>query len=242
MQGSKRPHIESDFFGSLSQQRLPSPAEQSDLLLEWMGHEGDSRPGKRINIGYDNPPLFGIVGAVDAHDISWIVGALKTQGLIDGTHTSNAYYAHLTPKGWQRVADLKKAFVSSRFAFFARRFENPELDRVFAQCLRPAVAETGYELRTVTQRAGLVDAIIEDEIRRCRFLIADLSDENAGAYWEAGFAEGLGKPVIYICRAASADKIHFDTNHRHTVKWDPSALDETAMRLKAVIRNTLLIA
>ena len=65
----------------------------------------------------------------------------------------------------------------------------------------------------------------------------------AGAYWEAGFAEGLGKPVIYICRAKEGDaekKTHFDANHRHTVRWDLSTLDETAKKLKAVIRNTLL--
>jgi nucleoside 2-deoxyribosyltransferase len=95
----------------------------------------------------------------------------------------------------------------------------------------------------VTQRAGLVDAVIEDEIRRCRFLIADLSDDNAGAYWEAGFAEGLGKPVIYICceKIEGAPKqTHFDANHRHTVRWDLASLDQTATRLKAVIRNTLL--
>jgi nucleoside 2-deoxyribosyltransferase len=65
-----------------------------------------------------------------------------------------------------------------------------------------------------------------------------LSDSNAGAYWEAGFAEGLGKPVIYICKAAA--EMHFDTDHRHTVRWDLSDLDQAAKKLKAVIRNTLL--
>jgi nucleoside 2-deoxyribosyltransferase len=84
-----------------------------------------------------------------------------------------------------------------------------------------------------------VDAVIEDEIRRCRFLIADLSDDNAGAYWEAGFAEGLGKPVFYVCRS-DPRTTHFDTNHRHTVTWDLASLDQTVTKLKAVIRNTLL--
>jgi hypothetical protein len=32
-----------------------------------------------------------------------------------------------------------------------------------------------------------------------RFLVADLTDRCPGAYWEAGFAHGLGKPVIYMC-------------------------------------------
>jgi nucleoside 2-deoxyribosyltransferase len=101
-----------------------------------------------------------------------------------------------------------------------------------------AVKQTGYDLRTVTQKAGHIDAIVEDEIRRCRFLIADLSDANPGAYWEAGFAEVLRKPVVYICREGI--ETHFDTDHRQTVRWDLANLGETAQRLKAVIRNTLL--
>jgi nucleoside 2-deoxyribosyltransferase len=75
-------------------------------------------------------------------------------------------------------------------------------------------------------------------------VVADLSNQNNGAYWEAGFAEGLGKPVIYICRAADeyGEEIatHFDASHRHTVKWDLAAPADFAIRLKAVIRNTLL--
>lgn len=100
----------------------------------------------------------------------------------------------------------------------------------------------------VSQRAGLIDAIMEHEIRRCRFVVADLSDDNAGAYWEAGFAEGLGKPVFYLCCEKDPGdptrdkKTHFDTNHRHTVRWnpDPGSFEATAATLKAAIRNTLL--
>jgi hypothetical protein len=93
------------------------------------------------------------------------------------------WQGHLTAQGWKRFEDLKRGHIASRFAFFARKFNNPDLDLLFDTCLRKAVEETGYELRRVTQRAGLIDAVIEDEIRRCRFVVADLSDDNAGAYW-----------------------------------------------------------
>ncbi|MCH8858285.1 MAG: hypothetical protein IID54_01745, partial [Proteobacteria bacterium] len=119
-----------------------------------------------------------------------------------------------------------------------RKFENTELDRAIETHFQEAVAQTGFKLQTVTQKAGLIDAIIENEIRNCKFLVVDLSDNNDGAYWEAGFAEGLGKPVIYICKEGV--KSHFDTEHRHIIKWHPDKLDEAAQRLKAVIRNTLL--
>jgi nucleoside 2-deoxyribosyltransferase len=79
------------------------------------------------------------------------------------------------------------------------------------------------------------------EIRTSRFLIADLTHENRGAYWEAGFAEGLGKPVIYTCEKSKfgVQKTHFDTNHHETVVWEKENLSEAAEKLKVTIRATL---
>jgi len=44
------------------------------------------------------------------------------------------------------------------------------------------------------------------EIRSAKFLVADLTDENRGAYWEAGFGEGLGKKVYYTCEASNSTR------------------------------------
>lgn len=78
-------------------------------------------------------------------------------------------------------------------------------------------------------------------IRSARFVVADLTHDNNGAYFEAGFAEGLGVPVIYTCEAQKfkEKKTHFDTNHMHTVPWDITNLDEAGRLLTATIRNTL---
>jgi hypothetical protein len=239
LQGSKRPVLTSDFFSSLSDHSPPTPAEMSDNLLLLIDQRVNGRPGTSISIDHNNDlSICSSIGAVDGEDVLWTTRNLVEQKLLDGKWLNHFTNGYLTASGWQRVENLKRAHTSSKYAFFARQFSNPDLDKAYTECLRKAVAQTGFELRIVTQKAGHVDAIIEDEIRRCRFLIADLSDHNAGAYWEAGFAEGLGKPVIYICR--NGVTTHFDTNHRHTVTWDLANLDDTARRLKAVIRNTLL--
>lgn len=239
----QRCNLTRDFFESLRDKSLPTPAEASDNLIVWLATQMDGRPGNMVDFAFADPLVLGNAGVVEASGVKWIVSNLESQGVLRSRSNGITCTADLTAAGWQRFEDLKRAHVSSKFAFFARKFSNVDLDKVFETCLRPAVWQTGYELRLATQRAGLVDAIIEDEIRRCRFLIADLSDDNAGAYWEAGFAEGLGKPVIYICRATADGAVketHFDANHRHTVRWDLSSLDQTAKELKAVIRNTLL--
>jgi hypothetical protein len=240
LQGKTPPILSPMFFNSLSRRTLPTPAEMSDYLLLKIAGEVEGRPGELISIMcQSNLSLMASIGAVNGMDVLWVVRDLQAKNLFDGKWMDDDYVSgYLTGAGWQRIEELQRAHIASRYAFFARKFANTDLDNLFDNCLRKAVADTGFELRTVTQKAGHIDAIIEDEIRRCRFLVADLSDGNAGAYWEAGLAEGLRKPVIYICR----DKIetHFDTDHRQTVRWDLSKLDETATRLKAVIRNTLL--
>jgi len=221
LQSGRRPQLTTDFFRSLTERAPPTPAEASDNLLLWLAEEADGSPGKLIPIAYSDARIQALIGVISDSDLKYVALELQAQGLLRGTTHSEMYQGRLAPSGWRRVEELRRAHVASRYAFFARKFDNPDLDRVFDECLRPAVAQTGFELRAVPQRAGLVDAIIEAEIRRCRFLIADLSDDNAGAYWEAGFAEGLGKPVIYVCRAKEGDaekKTHFDANHRHTVR------------------------
>jgi len=76
-----------------------------------------------------------------------------------------------------------------------------------------------------------------------RFLLADLTHGNQGAYWEAGFAEGLGKPVIYTCEKTVFENKehgpHFDTNHHLTVLWSEDRRHQAAIDLKATIRATL---
>jgi hypothetical protein len=57
---------------------------------------------------------------------------------------------------------------------------------------------------------------IKKEIRASQFIIADLTDERPSCYFEAGFAEALPRPVIYVASKQSVIKpgvdtrVHFD--------------------------------
>ncbi len=65
------------------------------------------------------------------------------------------------------------------------------------------------------------------EIRRSGLLVADLTGHRQNVYFEAGFAMGLGIPVIYTCREdeASDDKVQFDTRQYKYIPWtDPADL------------------
>jgi nucleoside 2-deoxyribosyltransferase len=105
------------------------------------------------------------------------------------------------------------------------------------------VKQAGFDLFRLDEapKAGLIDDNMRVSIRTSDFVISDLSDDNPGAYWEAGYAEGLGKPVIYTCEKEKfeKEKPHFDTNHHLTIIWDKKNSQEAGEKLKATIRATL---
>jgi nucleoside 2-deoxyribosyltransferase len=116
-------------------------------------------------------------------------------------------------------------------------------NRAVDECFRPAVKRTGFELRLISdkQPAGLIDNQLRAAILASRFVISDLTHGSPGAYWEAGYGEGLGLPVIYTCEKAAwqKQKTHFDTNHLKTIIWDPENLEHAGEGLTATIRATL---
>jgi predicted RNA-binding Zn-ribbon protein involved in translation (DUF1610 family) len=233
--------VHSRFIDSLEGHELPNPAEQLDRLVLFLGKHQDS-PGTSETAICGN--LRAKIGAISEHDEDYIIGEAAKVELIENVEELNeGYVIRLTLTGWQRYEELKRGATHSRTAFMAMQFNDATLDTVYANCFQPAVEETGFKLKRVDDdpEAGFIDDKLRVDIRMSRFLIADLTHGNQGAYWEAGFAEGLGKPVIYTCAKAYWDenKTHFDTNHHHTVIWEENDLGAAAEKLKATIRNTL---
>jgi hypothetical protein len=189
-----------------------------------------------------------VIGAESAEGFNLVVNHLVESDLLKAPVIRDAkgfshYQAMLSVKGWEHVEKLRRENPSSRLAFMAMEFGNVTLDRVFLEALKPAAVATGFDLRRLDEkpRAGLIDDRLRVEIRNARFLVADLTNENPGAYWEAGFAEGLARPVIYTCEKSkfAKEKTHFDTNHHLTIIWDINDLASAAEKLKATIRATL---
>jgi len=228
---------------------LPAPSEALDGLVVWFA-KISPWPGAKFDITY--PEFRAVIGAVDESAFDAYVGWVRETGWFDSTNSETSAGAailqtSLTPAGWERYRELTSTGFGSRHAFMAMKFGDPELDSLLTQHFAPAIKEAGFDLRTVAdgQAAGLIDDQIRVGIRTARFVVCDLTHGNQGAYWEAGFAEGLGKPVIYTCREdvfISPDKSvrpHFDTGHLATIVWSPENVLNAASRLKAMVRATL---
>jgi hypothetical protein len=153
----------------------------------------------------------------------------------------------LAPVGWERYRELSRSVPGRHYGFMAMKYGDQEIDAVVRQHFAPQVKLAGFDLERLDegQPAGLIDDQLRVRIRQARFLVVDLTHGNRGAYWEAGFAEGLGIPVIYTCRRDVFEDPkhehhpHFDAAHWVTVPWDPADPASAAVKLKITVRATL---
>jgi len=227
---------------------LPTPREQVDNLIRWIG-ENQTSPDEpaRANIELIAATVGAQVSAPESNEsaFQWLIAEIGNENLFvwDARQPAVQVLLRLRMKGWELYEQLRHRIADVRTAFMAMQFGNAELMSVLERCFKPAVKRAGFDLRALNelQPAGLIDNQIRAAIRSARFVVADLSHDNNGAYFEAGFAEGIGLPVLYTCRREKfeAEKTHFDTNHMVTIPWDLDDLDDAAKRLTATIRVTL---
>jgi hypothetical protein len=222
----------------------PTPREQAENLILWIGDKQQS-PDKWESSA-SNEALAAIVGArisINESAFHWLLTEIAPEQWFEVITAQYQIKLRLSIKGWDFYQQLCHKHVVSRTAFMAMQFGDGMLNKMFENCFKPAVALAGFELRSVNegQGAGLIDNQIRAAIRSARFVLADLTHDNNGAYFEAGFGEGLGLPVIYTCEVEkfNAKKTHFDTNHMVTIPWDEADPDSAASSLTATIRNTL---
>jgi hypothetical protein len=242
MQRDRRPpFVTNELVERFVKTSLPSVFDQAYNLVRLLAG-AQSGPGEAVNFDA-NRDLFSI-GAKSADGFLYVISQAEQLRFIETTHADGPQVrARLTFNGWDQYEKLQRGRVESRKAFMAMRYGDAALDEIVDRYFRPAVGQTGFALIRLDDqpRAGLIDDRLRVEIRASRFLVADLSHDNLGAYWEAGYAEGLGKPVIYTCEREKFEhaKTHFDTNHHLTVVWDAGDPAPAAAALKNTIRATL---
>ncbi len=244
------PELSESMINAILEKPLPRPHEQADLLIRWFAQHSDN-PGDEVSLDPIEHHLS-IIGTNTEEGVVLILSHLIEKGLVKGELNINyGGFSHyvgfdqlaLTFDGWNHYETLLKGSTTYRKAFMAMKFGDADLNAVLENVFKPSVKMAGFDLFKLDDepRAGLIDDRLRVEIQSSDFLIADLTHANNGAYWEAGYAEGLGKPVIYTCEKEQFDsqKTHFDTNHHLTVVWDKNAPEQAGELLKATIRATL---
>jgi hypothetical protein len=141
--------------------------------------------------------------------------------------------------GWEKFEKLKESEQPSKRCFVAMSC-SPDLASAYEEGIKPAVVEAGYDPVFVEREEHndkICDLIIS-EIRSSKFLIADVSGQRQNVYYEAGFAHGLGRGVIWTCRQGEEQNIHFDTRQYNHILWEN--VEELRKKLLNRIKATIL--
>lgn len=130
--------------------------------------------------------------------------------------------------------------------------QNSNSNTVFvAMSFAPSMRETKETIKKVIIENEFVPIIMNEyehnnqivpkmlnEIENAHFVIAELTNHNNGAYYEAGYALGKGKEVIYVCNKASFEEDgHFDVRQVNAILWETQ--DELYKKLDTRIKKTI---
>jgi nucleoside 2-deoxyribosyltransferase len=144
--------------------------------------------------------MLSVAYAKHVEELRSLLGALDELGYLKGPEVLGSQDYSLTLSGFSE-AERMAAVTESDQCFVALWFDDKMRD-VFNTSITAAAEKCGYKAMIIPMKEhndDITDHIIA-EIRRSRFIIADFTGLRGGVYYEAGFAAGLGKPVIYTCR------------------------------------------
>lgn len=197
--------------------------ERADRLLRFIASQ-IKMVGKRLSLSEQSYGAYAHSESIDWLEIDYLIKYLTENGWVRGTGYMGGHSIEVTVAGYNRIAE-QAVNVNSAQAFVAMWFDK-SMDDAFAKGIKPAIADAGYRPSRIDaiEHIGKIDDAIIAEIRRSKFIVADFTQgpdgARGGVYYEAGFARGLGLPVIFTCRNDSMENVHFDTNHYNHIVWD----------------------
>ena len=144
-------------------------------------------------------------------------------------------------KGWQKVELLKRPTSGANNQVFVAMWFTELTNNIYTQGIKPAIESIGnlkpIRIDMVEHNNKICDQIIA-EIKKSKFLIADFTGNRGGVYFEAGFAQGLGLPVIWLVKEEDVNNLHFDTRqYNHIVYKD---VEDLRKKLIARIEATII--
>ena len=141
----------------------------------------------------------------------------------------------LTPHGYSRVDEIQKNTSHGRNVLIAMKFGDDTIP--LREAIRKGIQDAGYHAVFIdeVQHNAFITPELLKYIRDSKFVVVDLTHKNNGAYFEEGYAMGLGKPVIQLCRKGT--RLHFDIAQKNTIMW--ACEDDIPERLTNRIKATI---
>lgn len=183
---------------------------------------------------------FLLTALQEAGFIEMVLGSVYDEDLAGNRHTD----VIVKPAGWNRLAEIErgKMAANSRNVFVAMWLDSEKFGQ-FKNCkesLKAGIHDAGYkpdvfEPETRDQFVGGIDDEAIARIRKCRFVVADLTGERPAVYYEAGFAQALGKVVIFTVQRNAT--VHFYQSQDSYIDWADA--EDLRKRLKSKIERVI---
>lgn len=162
-------------------------------------------------------------------------------------------------RGFQQVEDLGIVSKESPRIFVAMWFGADHTNTYFEKAVKPAIRAAGYECVRIDEKHHneRIDEQILAEIRNSMAVFVDITcglaspidwseaskvgAPRGGVYFEAGFAAGLGKPIIWSVEESHAEVenvVHFDVRQYNQIRWGANH-EENRKFLQARLEATL---
>ena len=225
---------------SLLQQKLASislprtPKEKMDnMLLYIVKQQSEDGAGIQMN----TPIAYKRMYFNSQNEAQFYLEAIKADGLVNVGMSSQGYYSvSLTYKGLSYAASLESEGPNSNFCFIAISFADEMAER--RDAIIRAIKYHGYEPIIVNNdfivknTTPVIDEILAG-IKRSRFCVSDFTMQRSGVYFEAGYALGLGRPVIYLSEREDFNaNSHFDLRPFQHILYSGLNELETALSSK----------
>jgi hypothetical protein len=226
-QKNEIPQIDLYNFKNL-QAGLPdySPREKQIRLLQNI-ERMTAYPGKAVKIDakYDTP----LAWAASEEEFLYYINSLIERGLLrnllgEVTVTKGfrtAFSVAITADGWDYLEKLERHIEERTQAFVAMSFSE-DLKSIYEGPISRAITKAGYKPYRVDAEPHneLIDFKIISEIKNSRFVVADFTGQKHGVYFEAGYALGMGLPVLWCVREDDKANVHFDTRQYNHIIWE----------------------
>lgn len=247
--GNYQPEITIGVLAGLRRKQPLSVQARADRLLTLLSLAAKTQKlGSYSRIPFNWYTGFAWSESTDHDDVQYLVEYLGKMGWLEsdplGPQVAPVADWRVSVEGHARADELQRAgnITESAQCFIAMWFHE-SMNDALERGIEPAIEEAGYEPFRIDRKEHInkIDDEIIVEIRRSRFLVADFTQGEDGArggvYYEAGFAHGLGIPVIFTCHEDVVETLHFDTNHYNHIVWcSPADLGEKLKnRILAVI-------
>lgn len=245
--GTPMPEVTPEALQNAKNRRSLPVDERAHRLLLLIGRHID-QVGKKLSVTNEDLDFYGWTESLEWHEVSYCCEYLVQAGLAKARIGPDSIYAcEIMVAGYKHIAN-QRTNVDSSQAFVAMWFDQSMVE-VYPQGIAPGIRDAGFKPLRIDQKEHInkIDDEIIAEIRKSRFLVVDFTQGSDGArggvYYEAGFAQGLGLPVIFTCRQDCVSKLHFDTNHFNHLVWtSPEELRKMlANRIVAVLDQGPLV-